>query len=134
MSIIKKLASASGILGGVAAAGLLAMTVYLSPDSMNGRGSRAIALPFAVGFMCSSMVTGIALLFAPYSFFASKQGRSYLWAIGTHNTFVARLLVAIGLALGCGVIWLLWLWGRAVVEELMSPPEEVTMVIAALIA
>ena len=53
------------------------------------------------------MVTGIALLFAPSSFFESDQGQEYLETIGTQKVFVARIVILICLLFGSWVIHLL---------------------------
>ena len=104
MRKIKWLAKTAGFLGGALSAIFLLAAIFQAGKPFR---PRVLLAPLLIGSLCSAMVTGFVLLTAPYEFFASKEGRQYLWAIGTHNTFVARVVVFIGLAIGFAALWFL---------------------------
>lgn len=94
----KKVALIAGIVGGLV--GLCFVLAHLIlADHPSWRG--VFIFPFACGFGISAMTTGIALLFAPDEFFSSDEGQKYLAAIGTTNVTTARVVIVIGLLVGC---------------------------------
>jgi hypothetical protein len=97
------LAKVAGGIGALFGACFLAYPLLKRPHLFR---VRLLLFPVMCAMIASAMVTGTALLFGPYAFFASERGRKYLWSIGTHNVFVARLLVLVALLLGCGFVWL----------------------------
>ncbi|MDB5336319.1 MAG: hypothetical protein JWN70_1938 [Planctomycetaceae bacterium] len=95
---VKKFAAVAGVIGG--AFGLcFSIAAWLLTDKPLSRGH--FAMPFICGFGLSAMVTGVALLLAPESFFNSETGREYMQAIGTRNVRSAKIAITVALLLGC---------------------------------